>query len=318
MKLTPRVVLTGGLGNQLFQYAFALHLSKILRRRVLLSQGLGVPRSTIPGKADIEFYQLNENIELENPKFADPIRRKFLNFIHVKTLRHNDSFTSNNANRIYKFFTSIVLSIIDIKISRISVSDDLGFVENSRTGHFRYHVGYFQTYKYLEELDLIGQLRNLELKSVGPELSELIQESKTEKPLILHVRLTDYLLHPSFGTVGPDYYERAINMAKRDFDFERIWVFSDDISMAKSKLRFLEEENVRLISEVDNSPAATLEAMRLGHNYIIANSTFSWWSAMLSRDSGAKVIAPEPWFSSLKDPKDLIPPNWVRISREHK
>jgi len=318
MKLTPRVVLTGGLGNQLFQYTFALYLSQILRRQVWLSQGLGAPRSTIPGNADIKFYQLNEIIKLENPRFVDPIRRKFLNFVHVKTLQRNDNFTSKNANRLYRFFTSLMLSILDVKISRISVSEDLGFVDNPRTEHSRYHIGYFQTYRYLANLNVMEQLRKLELKSVGPELSELIQESKTEKPLILHVRLTDYLLHPSFGTVGPEYYERAIKIAKKDFDFGKIWVFSDDISMAKSKLQFLEEENVRFISEVDSSPAATLEAMRLGRSYIIANSTFSWWSATLSRDPRAKVIAPEPWFSSMKDPKDLIPPNWVRISREHK
>lgn len=205
-----------------------------------------------------------------------------------------------------------------MKISRILVSDDLGFVDNPRSIYSRYHIGYFQTYRYLADLNLIKQLRNLEPKSVGPELSVLIQESKNEKPLILHVRLTDYLLNPSFGTLGPDYYERAIKIAKKDFDFGIIWLFSDDISMAKSKLQFLEEENVRFISEVDNSPAATLEAMRLGHNYIIANSTFSWWSALLSRDSTAGVIAPEPWFTSMKDPNDLIPPTWLRISREQK
>jgi hypothetical protein len=318
MKLSPRVVLTGGLGNQLFQYAFALHLSKILCCRVLLSQGLGVPRSTIPGKADIDFYHLDENIELEFPRLADPIRRKFLNFVHVKALQKNDGYLGKNANRMYRFITSLVLSIFDMKITRISVSDDLGFVENPRSVESRYHIGYFQTFRYLADLDIIGQLKNLELVSMGSELSLLNRESRTEKPLVLHVRLTDYLLHPTFGTVDLEYYEQAIKIAKKNFDFGKIWVFSDDISMAKSKLKFLEHENVRYISEVDNSPAATLEAMRLGHNYIIANSTFSWWSAMLSRDPRANVIAPEPWFSSMADPKDLIPPNWVRISREHK
>jgi len=275
MKLTPRVVLTGGLGNQLFQYAFALHLSQILRRRVWLSQGLGVPRSTIPGRPDIEFYQLSENIKLDVPRLGDPIRRKFLNFVHVKTLQHDNSFTSKNTIRIYRFFASLMLSILDMKISRISVSDDLGFFDNQRGVHSRYQIGYFQTYKYLADSDVLQQLRNLNLKSVGPELNSLIQESKTEKILILHVRLTDYLLHPDFGTLDLKYYERAVKIAKRDFYFERIWVFSDDISMAKRKLQFSEQENVRFISEVDNSSAATLEAMRLGHSYVIANSTFS-------------------------------------------
>jgi len=318
MKLTPRVVLTGGLGNQLFQYAFALHLSHMLRRRVWLSQGLGVPRSTIPGRADIDFYQLNENIELDNPRTCDSIRRKFFNFVHVKTLQQDYSFTGKNTSRMYRFFTSVIISILDLKVSRISVSDDLGYVDNPCAARARYHIGYFQTYKYLADSDVLQQLRNLKLKSVGPELKSLVQESKTQEILILHVRLTDYLLHPDFGTLDAKYYERAIKIAKKDFHFERIWVFSDDILMAKRKIQFLDQENVRFISEVDNSPAATLEAMRLGNNYIIANSTFSWWSAMLSRDPRAKVIAPEPWFSSMRDPKDLIPPNWVRISREHK
>jgi hypothetical protein len=318
MKLSPRVVLTGGLGNQLFQYAFALHLSKILCCRVLLSQGLGVPRSTIPGKADIDFYRLDEKIELEFPRLADPIRKKFLNFVHVKTLQHNDGYLRKNSNRIYRLITTLVFSILDMKITRISISDDLGFFANPRLVHSGYHIGYFQTFRYLADSETIEQMKNLELVSMGPELSLLIRESRTERPLVLHVRLTDYLMHPTFGTLDLGYYEQAIKIAKKDFDFGKIWVFSDDISMAKSKLKFLEHENVRFISEVDNSPAATLEAMRLGRNYIIANSTFSWWSAMLSRDPRAKVIAPEPWFFSMTDPKDLIPPNWVRISREHK
>lgn len=318
MKLSPRVVLTGGLGNQLFQYAFALHLSKILCCRVLLSQGLGVPRSTIPGKADIDFYRLDENIELEFPRLADPIRRKFLNFVHVKTLQHNDGYLRKNVNRMYRLITSLVFSLLDMKITRISISDDLGFFANQRSVQSRYHIGYFQTFRYLADSDIIRQLKNLELVSMGPELSLLNMDSRTERPLVLHVRLTDYLLHPTFGTIDPEYYEQAMKIAKKDFDFEKIWVFSDDILMAKSKLKFLEHENVRFIAEVDNSPAATLEAMRLGRNYIIANSTFSWWSAILSRNPRANVIAPEPWFSSMTDPKDLIPPNWVRISRQHK
>jgi len=61
---------------------------------------------------------------------------------------------------------------------------------------------------------------------------------------------------------------------------------------------------------VDNSPTATLQAMRFGRGYIIANSTFSWWGAYLSMTENAPVYAPSPWFKGMRSPEDLLPPHW--------
>jgi hypothetical protein len=53
--------------------------------------------------------------------------------------------------------------------------------------------------------------------------------------------------------------------------------------------------------------------MRLGHGFVIANSSFSFWGAMLAnRSEDIDVVAPEPWFSGMPEPRDLIPPNWLR------
>jgi hypothetical protein len=53
--------------------------------------------------------------------------------------------------------------------------------------------------------------------------------------------------------------------------------------------------------------------MRLGEGYVIANSTFSWWGAYLSRSSNPLIIAPRPWFSKVESPRDLIPDSWLTI-----
>jgi hypothetical protein len=55
--------------------------------------------------------------------------------------------------------------------------------------------------------------------------------------------------------------------------------------------------------------------MQFGGAHIIANSTFSWWGAYLSRSTKI-VIAPGSWFKDLEEPLDLIPPEWKRIKND--
>ena len=71
--------------------------------------------------------------------------------------------------------------------------------------------------------------------------------------------------------------------------------------------------NVRWMENSTCSPVCVLETMRHGNGYVIANSTFSWWGAFLSRTPNAKVIGPEPWFKTKGGPNDLIVEPWKGI-----
>ena len=72
---------------------------------------------------------------------------------------------------------------------------------------------------------------------------------------------------------------------------------------------------IRMIDQVNGSTALTFEIMRLGYGYVLANSTFSWWAAYLTRNLEVEVVAPEPWFIGHPDPDLLIPRDWHRILR---
>ena len=49
------------------------------------------------------------------------------------------------------------------------------------------------------------------------------------------------------------------------------------------------------------------------HN-IIANSSFSWWSAWLNKNPEKIIIAPKLWFANKKiRNEDIVPKSWIRI-----
>ena len=135
--------------------------------------------------------------------------------------------------------------------------------------------------------------------------------SQIGAPLALHVRRTDYVLmarkHPP---LGEDYYCEALG----HFGDDRIVVvFSDDVQWCMNAGIFDDERF--LISESDQ--AVDLCLMSMCSDFIIANSSFSWWGAWLA-DRG-QVIAPSQsrWFGAdytkTHDTKDLCPGTWVRI-----
>ena len=133
-----------------------------------------------------------------------------------------------------------------------------------------------------------------------------------ENPIALHVRRTDYVTnsanHPPCTL---DYYKKALS----HFDAHRnVIVFSDDPAWCNEQELFSGEHF--MISENDDN-RVDLCLMSLCDDFIIANSTFSWWGAWLSANKDKKVIAPVQWFGTgyTKDhnTSDLIPDGWTRI-----
>jgi hypothetical protein len=67
------------------------------------------------------------------------------------------------------------------------------------------------------------------------------------------------------------------------------------------------------IEDIDGDEIYSMKAMQNGEIFIIANSTFSWWAARTSSSKNSLVIAPNPWFSKIPSPLDLIPQNWQQL-----
>ncbi len=133
----------------------------------------------------------------------------------------------------------------------------------------------------------------------------------------LHVRRGDYVAdkqtQQSFGLTPLDYYRAATKLMRDRVKTPRLFVFSDDIDWCKGNLDLGKDT----VFVEGNTGMASYEDMRLMsacQHHIIANSTFSWWGAWLGANPDKIVIAPKRWFNDLPhDTSDLIPASWLRL-----
>jgi hypothetical protein len=305
-----RFVLTGGLGNQLFQFAAALSHRENTEVSTQLETLLGKPRGAndIPDLFRFDLTNTDGHNSwslLINRALGFSLRQS----LKLKTTKLDKIFLS-----LVKLMLSLIVSIRLFKTSVVKSPKDLGFDANFSIRQSNdLVIGYFQSYKLANEnSETRKYLQSLRL--VGDEPADLVklrEISLTEKPLVVHIRRGDYREEDSFGLLSKEYYFSIIPEILSTGGFNKIWLFSDDFASAleciPNNLRIL----VREIEEIDNSPAATLQAMRLGFGYVIANSSFSWWGANLSYQPNAQIHAPWPWFKGMKSPNELLPPQWI-------
>lgn len=168
-------------------------------------------------------------------------------------------------------------------------------------------VGYLQSEKYwLHCKDKV--LRALEFKK---ELKERVKEKfDFSKPVIaIHIRRGDFVNHPNFAQLPISYFHSALNEFPQWRDCNII-IFSDDISYCR--LHFKHIDNVKY-SE-NNSAIEDLCLMAQCSNFIISNSTFSWWGAYLSGVAGENIIRPDCLYAgqykTRHSDKDYWPASW--------
>ena len=300
------VHLTGGLGNQLFQYAAALSLKP---EKIVLECSIGKPRRNSEGEPEIASYWLHENTEFQKTKNpVNPAASKAAGFL----LRSGTSPKNSEKNRVIRLLLKIaggiVISIWRKQILVLTQGLGVGFTPLKQKNFDTYLIGYFQSHNYSDSIN--SEIKKIRVANPGRELLQVMQDAERDLPLVVHFRFGDYLKEDQFGEPSNQYYRDAINEMWSTGAYRKIWVFSDEIERAKCKFPSEFLSHVRWMENIDDSSASTLEAMRFGKGYVIANSTFSWWGAYLSHTNQAEVIAPSPWFQGMNSPDGLIPENW--------
>jgi hypothetical protein len=308
-KSEVKVFLTGGLGNQLFQLAAALSMSK--QNNVTLYDEIGKPRLNSDGRPELESLILPDRVNMRRVSNFNTFISKVIGF----NLRSgfNPRKFEESAKCLLNAISSLITSIYFRKLTRVIKSSSLGYDSSiSEKGMCSLLIGYFQTFRYIEQVG-IGNFIKFP-KSHNVKLDEYIKLSEIDKPLNVHIRLGDYKDEPDLGVLSEKYYALAIRATWSQSEFNKIWLFSDEPNLAIEKIPTEFKSKVVIIDSESLSTIETLEVMTHGSGFVIANSSFSWWGATLRKKVEAPVCAPAPWFRNIAEPLDIRPENWSNFS----
>lgn len=298
----------GGLGNQMFQYAFgkaiALEYNKKLFIDKTILEAYPIPNTVTPRNFELDIFNV-EYVEFSSvKKLANKFKHPTIKKILIKGAYYF-------FNQKYKW-QSVVQNNDDHPddvLNRITKSSNLQL-----DGYFQSNL-FFE--KYRDEI-----IKDFSFKekptSNSQEWLDLIKAQKNT--VALHVRRGDYLLQhnqSAHGMCDLNYYKKAIEYILSELGSANFMVFSDDIEWCKEQ--FNSEENKQFFFIEGNTKEHAYEDIRLmtncQHN-IIANSSFSWWAAYLNENDNKIVIRPSKWFalenSSVKE-KVICPINWMEI-----
>jgi hypothetical protein len=306
--------LTGGLGNQLFQVAGGLSREN---STVVLDCNLGNPRTNKLGKPDIWDFQLPANVILGSEYKKNRFFSKISGYLLREGMEPTKFEQFLGVGRIVSFVFGKLLYFRYENQIRVIQAKNNGFFKIDRSTQNEYLIGYFQSYQWPNIHIVDSQLQSIYLTNPSPDLTAFTREIRDIQTVMVHVRLGDYKDHANFGIPSIEYYELALNRIAMLTVIEKILLFSNEPTLARAYIPTHLQELIQLVPDFGGSSAETLEAMRHAKNYVIGNSSLSWWGAKLSYTQGATIIAPKPWFKKSSEPADLIPPEWIRIDGFH-
>jgi hypothetical protein len=302
------VLLNGGLGNQLFQLAAVLHVAP--GETVTLEQSFGRPRLNSSGLPEICSMTLPNRVELSVRREVGVVAQKIINFaIRLGAKERSTRVVVD----VYQLLANTYFSIFERNVSKIWISNGIGF--DSSLGsrqRGKLLVGYFQTYQYATNTTVSAEIRTLKVQKESIEYSTLSKVIGKSNVLIVHIRLGDYKNENSFGIPSTNYYAEALEILLETKTFDHVWLFSDEVELARKMFSVVRDTGVTYFDDRTISVAETFQLMRAGNAFIIANSTFSWWTAFLANEESVSVICPQPWYRSGETPNGLIPKHWAK------
>ncbi len=301
------VDIIGGLGNQMFQYAFAYAVSKTNNATV---------------KLDVSSYQNQTFRKYELGLFNINLELAREKGLHKRKLHKRNSLFQKLRRRI------LLLGLYYKELLGLYYKELLGLYYKEPHHHFDekalrvkdnvHFNGYWQSEKYFKAYrsELLKQFTLK--KEIQPATQKYKRNIIETESISLHIRRGDYLTNRKpnreFGVCNLDYYKNAVLSIKQQANNPVFFVFSDDMIWAKDNLDFIDDITFVELKETA-SAHEEMHLMSLCKHHIIANSTFSWWGAWLNQNPDKMVIAPQKWFNNYpsKDTRDLIPGDWIRL-----
>ena len=291
MKSSPQVVrveLTGGLANQLFQWASGELARRTVNARLELD-------GRIVDRPDGRGEQVSRLVPSAHVVGPSEREAAFWRNVHRHLPGPARGALKRTRRATFRLERPKPVSTYEQAVSALSDGDSVRM------------VGLFQN------AELLWGNKDLIQRDVAEGLRR--HPTPVDRYSAVHVRRGDYVTvekyRRMFGVCTPDYYRSAVRLLPQSLP---VHVVSDDPDWAYSALT---EGDTRVTHAITvhrgNDHFQDLALLAGAENLVLSNSTFSWWGAYVS--SAGTVISPEPWFSDSRRDRGLVGRNWVRLDR---
>lgn len=279
------IKLKDGLGNQLFQYAFARNLQLYHKERKIYMSTADFARADSVREYSLNHFKLNSSAKVCN-KFQELCLRGIRKMAVLR-----------KGKGLYVYNEPYQILPADKCKTRIKIIE-----------------GFFQTAKNFED---IREMLLDELTVTTPPSAENVQMlemiAKEENPVCVHIRRGDYVNDPrwskSLCVCDEEYYKKALDIIAEKVENPTFFVFSncsEDIQWIKDNYNF--SYNINYI-DLNNPDYEELRLMYSCKHFVLSNSTFSWWGQYLSRNEDKVVVAPSVWNKKYDD-STIYMDNW--------
>lgn len=292
--------MTGGLGNQMFQYALYLKLKKLGRQ-----------------------VKMDDVTEYEN-RDARPIMLWCFDLSYSRA-------SGEEINRLTDGFLKLSHRIRRKLFGRRSLEyqeQSCNFDEQVLLREPAYLTGYFQSERYFKDIE--KQVREAFSfsdkiwKEADAKTAEKIRDFQRQidhsLSVSVHIRRGDYTENEAvYGYICTDaYYKKAVELIREKYPGACFFVFSNEPEWAGKWIRdqYGEETEFTVIEGTDeNTGYLDLFLMSRCRHHILANSSFSWWGAWLNPNADKTVIAPSKWFNN-QECRDIYTDEMLKITPE--
>ncbi len=295
------VNIIGGLGNQLFQYAFAVAL---------------------------KVYNPDEEVLIDTSHFHSLFFKKYkgrnlhygyeidkiLDCVIIQQARVSQLIKVTNYMPNY-LLSRFVRKYLPMRKKEYLEKIDFTYDPEALTlDGDRYYEGYWQAANYFYGIeDKIKKA--FQFKPLDPTNLEWVNKLQNQNSVSIHVRRGDYVTNKGFGGICDlEYYTRAIDYILSNMSDPTFFVFSNDTRWCEDNLSPLMKvcQCTFVCHNTGRNSYKDMELMSYCKANIIANSSFSWWGAFLNHNSDALIISPKKWNNRF-DEVDVYSNKWVKI-----
>ena len=283
---------TSGLGNQMFQYAFSVYISKKYPDKII--------------KADLtwfDWHNEHQGFELERLFRLNMNKASRAEVLKCSGELPLDFPAARYVNRAIRLVAEKYFIKYRIDEMKPGQTVDLR--------HNWYLTGFYESEAFYKD-DLTEIRKIYTFPDAGNE--DIRNQILKSDSVSIHVRRGDYLnkgYTERFIKLDMDYYRKAVGIIKESIPDARFFVFSEDKEYINESFGWL--DNKYIVEGNDGADSwKDMYLMSLCRHNITANSTFSTWGALLNAHENAIVVYPKAYLTD-EDSEIKTIPGWIRI-----